>query len=153
MSTIIMETNMGTIRAEIFDDLVPETAKNFKTLVEKKFYDSLIFHRVIKDFMIQGGCPDGTGCGGPGYSIKDEFHPKLKHSRKGIFSMANAGPDTGGSQFFITLAATPWLDRKHAVFGEVREGMDIVEKIGSVETGPGDRPFEDVIIIRAYVEK
>jgi cyclophilin family peptidyl-prolyl cis-trans isomerase len=151
MSVLIMETNHGTIKANLFDDLVPETVNNFKKLVEKKFYDGLIFHRVIRDFMIQGGCPDGTGRGGPGYCIKDEFHPKLQHNKKGLFSMANAGPDTGGSQFFITLVKTPWLDKHHAIFGEVTEGMDVVEEIGEAKTDSSDRPLEKIIIEKASV--
>jgi len=115
-------------------------------LVEKGFYDGISFHRIIEGFMIQGGCPEGSGRGGPGYQIDDEFHPELRHSDEGILSMANAGPNTGGSQFFITLAATPWLDDRHAVFGKVVEGMEVIRKLGKVETGRNDRPVEDVVM-------
>jgi cyclophilin family peptidyl-prolyl cis-trans isomerase len=142
--TVEFETNHGTFRAELFEERAPDTTSNFVSLIEKDFYNGVIFHRVIEGFMIQGGCPDGTGRGGPGYSIDDEFHPELGHDSEGILSMANAGPDTGGSQFFVTLAATPWLDGRHAVFGRVVEGMDVVRKIGGVETGAGDRPKDDV---------
>lgn len=140
------KTNHGSFSIELFEDKAPNTTKNFIDLVDKGFFDGVIFHRVIKDFMIQGGDPTGTGRGGPGYTIADEFHPELTHSGKGILSMANAGPNTGGSQFFITLDATPWLDGKHAVFGEVKDGMDVVEAIGSTPTAPGDRPLEDVVM-------
>ncbi|NIP59935.1 MAG: peptidylprolyl isomerase, partial [Gemmatimonadetes bacterium] len=119
----VVETNHGTIRIELFEERAPETTKNFVDLAEDGFYDGVVFHRVIEDFMIQGGDPEGTGRGGPGYTIDDEFHPELRHDAEGILSMANAGPNTGGSQFFITLEATPWLDDKHAVFGQVVEGM------------------------------
>ena len=112
----------------------------------KPFYDGIAFHRVIPDFMIQGGCPQGRGTGGPGYQIKDEFAPGLKHTRGGLFSMANSGPNTGGSQFFLTEVATPWLDGKHAIFGEITEGLDIIKKIARLPKGPGDRPVEDVIM-------
>jgi cyclophilin family peptidyl-prolyl cis-trans isomerase len=148
-----LETNHGTVRVELFEDKAPRTAGNFIELAEKGFYDGVIFHRVIDGFMIQGGDPDGTGRGGPGYTIPDEFHTELRHDGKGILSMANAGPNTGGSQFFITLAAAPWLDGKHAVFGKVIEGMDVVEKIGAVETGRGDRPVEDVRMDNVTVER
>lgn len=140
------KTNHGSFSIELFEDKAPNTTKNFIDLADKGFFDGVIFHRVIKDFMIQGGDPTGTGRGGPGYTIADEFHPELKHSGKGILSMANAGPNTGGSQFFITLDATPWLDGKHAVFGEVKEGLEVVEAIGSTPTAPGDRPLEDVVM-------
>jgi cyclophilin family peptidyl-prolyl cis-trans isomerase len=146
--TAKFETNQGTFSVELFEDKAPVTTKNFIDLIEKGFYDGVIFHRVIKGFMIQGGDPTGTGRGGPGYTIKDEFHKELRHSAPGILSMANAGPNSGGSQFFITLAATPWLDGKHAVFGKVSEGMDVVEKIGMTPTGGQDRPREDVKIER-----
>src|SRR3989344_3097162 len=119
---IKLETTEGVMLVELYDDLSPNTANNFKSLVRKGFYDDTIFHRVIKDFMIQGGDPEGTGRGGPGYTIKDEFNRTLKHDKKGILSMANAGPNTGGSQFFITLEPTPWLDGKHAIFGHLIEG-------------------------------
>jgi peptidyl-prolyl cis-trans isomerase A (cyclophilin A) len=145
-------TNLGSFSIELFEDRAPLTTKNFIDLALKGFYDGVIFHRVIKDFMIQGGDPTGTGRGGPGHTIKDEFHPELKHSSPGILSMANAGPNTGGSQFFITLAATPWLDGKHAVFGKVTSGMDVVETIGSTPTAPGDRPLEDVVMQSVTVE-
>ena len=142
----VFETSMGTFKVELVEDKAPVTAGNFIKLAEDGFYDGLIFHRVIDGFMIQGGCPKGDGTGGPGYTIDDEFHKDLKHSSEGMLSMANAGPDTGGSQFFITLAATPWLDGKHSVFGKVVEGMDVVRNIGKVRTGPMDRPAEPVVI-------
>jgi cyclophilin family peptidyl-prolyl cis-trans isomerase len=140
------QTSLGSFTIELYEDRAPKTTKNFIDLAEKGFYNGVIFHRVIKDFMIQGGDPTGTGRGGPGYTIPDEFHPELKHVGPGILSMANAGPNTGGSQFFITLAATPWLDGKHAVFGGVTEGMDVVEAIGTTATARGDRPMEDVVM-------
>lgn len=141
------ETSKGTFDIELFEDKAPKTTGNFITLVEKGFYNGLIFHRVIDGFMIQGGCPKGDGTGGPGYTIPDEFHPDLRHSGEGILSMANAGPNTGGSQFFITLAKTEWLDGHHAVFGKVIKGMDVVKAIGKVETDPfRNRPYEDVKI-------
>lgn len=148
---ILVETTMGNMKAKLYDDKVPETVENFKKLVSKGFYDSTIFHRVIKDFMIQGGDPTGTGRGGPGYTIKDEFHPQLKHNKKGLLSMANAGPNTGGSQFFITLVPTPWLDGKHAIFGELMEGIDVLEKIGNVETAAEDKPAKEVKIKKISV--
>lgn len=129
---------------ELFEDLAPLTVGNFKDLVEKEFYDGVVFHRIIEGFMIQGGCPEGSGRGGPGYTIQDEFHDELKHESAGVLSMANAGPNTGGSQFFVTLAATNWLDGRHAVFGKVTEGMDVVEAIGKVDTDGSDRPFDAV---------
>lgn len=129
MKVATIETNKGTIKLELFGDKVPKTVENFETLAGKGFYNGLKFHRVIEDFMVQTGCPQGTGTGGPGYKFKDEFHKDLKHSGPGILSMANAGPNTNGSQFFITHVATPWLDGKHSVFGRVIEGMDVVNKI------------------------
>ena len=150
---VVIETTMGTMKAKLYDDRAPITTDNFKKLINKKFYDGIIFHRVIKDFMIQGGCPDGTGRGGPGYKIKDEFHPELKHTKMGLLSMANAGPNTGGSQFFITLKATPWLDNRHAIFGELIEGMDILENIGATKTGAMDRPKTEVKMIKVYIQK
>jgi peptidyl-prolyl cis-trans isomerase A (cyclophilin A) len=140
------KTSKGDFKLELFEDKAPITTGNFIKLAEDGYYNGLIFHRVIDGFMIQGGCPQGSGRGGPGYTIQDEFHPELKHSSPGILSMANAGPNTGGSQFFITLAATAWLDGRHAVFGQVVEGMDVVSSIGSVPTGAQDRPREDVVV-------
>jgi peptidylprolyl isomerase len=144
-----LETNMGNITIAL-DPAMPVTAGNFETLVKKGYYDGVIFHRVINGFMIQGGDPTGTGSGGPGYAIKDEF---LKGNRndRGTISMANAGPNTGGSQFFINLVGNNFLDSKHPVFGKVVEGMDVVDKIAKVKTGPGDRPLQNVTIIRAVI--
>lgn len=144
--TAVFETSKGNFKVELFEDKVPLTTKNFITLAQKGFYDNLIFHRVIDGFMIQGGDPNGNGSGGPGYTIKDEFHRSLKHNDAGILSMANAGPNTGGSQFFITLDKTPWLDGKHAVFGKVTEGLDVVKAIGKVTTDFSDRPVNPVVI-------
>ena len=144
--TAVFKTNMGTFEIELYNDLAPDTVKNFVALTKKKFYDGIIFHRVIDQFMIQGGDPTGTGRGDAGYSIKDEFGKGLKHSEKGILSMANAGPNTGSCQFFITLVPCPWLDGKHAIFGHVVKGMDIVEKIGHVATDSQDRPLKKVIM-------
>jgi peptidyl-prolyl cis-trans isomerase A (cyclophilin A) len=131
----------------------PVTVENFVKLASEGFYDGLTLHRIIKDFMIQGGDPTGTGCGGPGYHIKDEFGEGLKHDDEGIFSMANAGPNTGGSQFFITLAPTPWLNGHHAIFGKVVEGMNVVRLIGAVVTDFRDRPREDVVMEKVEVVK
>lgn len=139
-----METTMGTIKIKLYTDKAPITTTNFKKLVNEGYYNGILFHRVIDGFMIQGGDPTGTGAGGSKETIPDEFGPGLKHSKAGILSMANKGPNTGSSQFFITLAATPWLDGKHAIFGEVIEGMDVVNKIGKVKTGPNDKPVTDV---------
>ena len=129
MKTATIETSRGTIKVNLHDDLVPKTVANFEKLAKQGFYNGLKFHRVIEDFMIQTGCPQGTGKGGPGYKFADEFHPSLKHSGPGVLSMANAGPNTNGSQFFITHVATPWLDGKHSVFGQVVEGLDVVNAI------------------------
>lgn len=148
---ITMETTKGTMKIKLYDDKAPKTVENFKTLVAKGYYNGIIFHRVIKGFMIQGGDPTGTGMGGPGYTIKDEFGLGLKHTKKGMLSMANAGPNTGGSQFFITLAATPWLDGKHAIFGEVVEGLDVLEAIGSTPTDPSDKPRTEVKMVKVSV--
>jgi cyclophilin family peptidyl-prolyl cis-trans isomerase len=147
------ETSMGNFTIELFEQQAPKTVENFVKLAEKKFYDGVIFHRVIDGFMIQGGDPTGTGRGGPGYQFADEFHPQLKHNSEGILSMANAGPNTNGSQFFITLTATPHLDGKHAVFGKVVEGIDVVKKIGKTPTKAGDRPATDVVMKSVKIEK
>ena len=145
---------MGDFKIELYSDLAPNTVKNFTDLAQKNFYDGVIFHRVIDDFMIQGGDPTGTGRGGPGYTIPDEFGEGLKHNAPGILSMANAGPDTGGSQFFITLVPTPWLDGHHAIFGHVIEGMNVVEAIGHTKTNKQDnRPVKDVIIEKITIEE
>lgn len=129
MKVATFDTERGTIRVELHEDKTPKTVGNFVKLCEQKFYDGLTFHRVIPDFMVQGGCPEGTGTGGPGYKFEDEFHAELKHDRPGILSMANAGPNTNGSQFFITHVETPWLDGKHSVFGRVLEGQEVVDSI------------------------
>jgi cyclophilin family peptidyl-prolyl cis-trans isomerase len=150
--TAHITTSQGSFDVELFEDRVPVTARNFRDLAAKGFYDGTLFHRVIDGFMIQGGDPTGTGRGGPGYSLRDEFDPALHHDAEGILSMANAGPDTGGSQFFITLAATPWLDGRHAVFGRVTSGMETVRAIGKVATGRGDRPQQDVRIEQVRIE-
>ncbi|MDR1081291.1 MAG: peptidylprolyl isomerase [Deltaproteobacteria bacterium] len=137
---------MGTFEVELYNDLAPKTAGNFATLAERKFYDGTIFHRVIDDFMIQGGDPEGRGTGGPGYTIEDEFGEGLKHDSEGILSMANSGPNSGGSQFFITLVPTSWLDGKHAIFGHVVSGMDVVKSIGKTPVDRSDRPRTQVKI-------
>ncbi|HZQ88824.1 MAG TPA: peptidylprolyl isomerase [Gaiellaceae bacterium] len=150
MSTAALQTNHGSIDIELFDDDAPKTVDNFVSLARKGFYDGVIFHRVIPDFMIQGGDPTGTGTGGPGYTFEDEFndHPV----ERGALAMANAGPNTNGSQFFIvTAAACPWLDGKHTVFGRVTDGMDVVDAISSLETDGRDRPRDDVVIERVAV--
>lgn len=148
---VLLETNMGEITIRLYDQKAPITTDNFKKLVSEGFYDGTIFHRVIPEFMIQGGDPSGTGTGGPGYTIEDEFHPDLKHSKPGILSMANAGPDTGGSQFFLTVAPTPWLDGKHSVFGEVIEGLDVAVAISEVDRNRRDKPLSDVKIVKASI--
>ncbi|HAG90923.1 MAG TPA: peptidylprolyl isomerase [Bdellovibrionales bacterium] len=162
------ETSQGNFKIQLFPDKAPKTVENFVGLAEgtkewtdprsgekmkKPFYDGVIFHRVIPDFMIQGGDPLGVGTGGPGYTFEDEFHPELKHSKPGMLSMANAGPNTNGSQFFITVAATPWLDGRHSIFGEVVEGYDVVEKISNVPRGAQDKPKEDVVIKKVTIER
>jgi peptidyl-prolyl cis-trans isomerase B (cyclophilin B) len=129
MKVATIETPRGDIRLELYADKAPKTVANFEKLVKDGYYNGLKFHRVIKDFMIQGGCPKGTGTGGPGYTFADEFHRDLKHDGPGVLSMANAGPNTNGSQFFITHVATPWLDGKHSVFGRVLEGQDVVDSV------------------------
>jgi cyclophilin family peptidyl-prolyl cis-trans isomerase len=147
-----MKTSEGDIVLELFDEDAPKTVSNFKQLASQGFYDGLIFHRVIADFMIQGGCPQGTGTGGPGYTFEDEIN---QHKVvKGALAMANAGPNTNGSQFFIvTTDAAPWLDGKHTVFGEVRDGMDVVDRIGTTETDGRDRPVEPIGIETIELEQ
>ena len=160
-ATAVFETNQGTFEIELYAKECPETVWNFINLAEGRqdtsregnFYDGLIFHRVIAGFMIQGGCPSGTGTDGPGYQFDDEFDTSLRHSSEGILSMANAGPGTNGSQFFITLGPTPHLNDNHSVFGKVTEGMDLVKKIGSTQTGPGDRPAEDVVMEKVTIRR
>lgn len=155
------KTNRGDFTIELYAKECPETVWNFINLAEGRqktekdgpFYDGLIFHRIIEGFMIQGGCPQGQGMGGPGYRFDDECHPELPHDGEGILSMANAGPGTNGSQFFITLAPTPHLNGRHTVFGKVVDGMDIVRTIGSVETGAMDRPVEEVVIESVKIER
>jgi peptidyl-prolyl cis-trans isomerase A (cyclophilin A) len=161
-------TSAGTFVVRLFEKDTPKTVANFVGLAEgtkawkdpvtgesrsTPFYNGLIFHRVIADFMIQGGCPNGNGMGGPGYKFEDEFVPTLKHSKAGILSMANAGPNTNGSQFFITLVPTPWLDNRHSVFGEVVEGMDVITAIGTTKTGRQDRPVTDITIDALTIER
>ena len=147
MSTATLHTNHGAIEVELFDDDAPKTVQNFRKLAGDGFYDGVIFHRVIKDFMIQGGDPTGTGTGGPGYTFEDEFNDHKVV--RGALAMANAGPNTNGSQFFIvTTDAAPWLDGKHTVFGRVTGGMDAVDSIESTETDAGDRPREPAVIER-----
>jgi peptidyl-prolyl cis-trans isomerase A (cyclophilin A) len=161
-------TTEGEFLVRLFDRDAPKTVANFVDLAEgtkewrhpgtgeterARFYDGLVFHRVIDGFMIQGGDPLGSGTGGPGYRFADEFHPSLRHDRAGILSMANAGPNTNGSQFFVTLGPTPHLDNRHAVFGEVVEGLDVVQRIGKVPTGRGDRPLTDVVMTSVTIER
>ena len=154
MTNVVIETSAGRIHVKLYANRAPKTVENFLDLTKKGFYNGLHFHRVIKDFMLQGGCPNSkdpnnpqAGMGGPGWKIKCEFHPELKHDRPGILSMANAGPNTGGSQFFLTTVATPWLDNNHAIFGEVTKGMEIVKQIESTKTGANDRPVKPQKII------
>ena len=169
MTHAVFTTSEGTFKVKLFEQEVPNTVANFGGLAEgtkdftdpktgqktkRPFYDGLVFHRVIEGFMLQGGCPLGTGTGGPGYKFADEFDAKLRHTKPGLLSMANAGPGTNGSQFFVTLAATPWLDNKHSVFGEVVEGMDVVNKIGKAPTSkPGDRPLKPITINSVKIER
>jgi peptidyl-prolyl cis-trans isomerase A (cyclophilin A) len=164
----IFETSQGEVVVKLFEKEAPKTVANFTGLADgskewidvrlakkekKPFYDGLTFHRVIPKFMIQGGCPLGNGTGGPGYKFEDEFHPSLRHDKPGKLSMANSGPNTNGSQFFITVAATPWLDDKHSIFGEVVEGMDNVMKISNVGRDSGDRPKTPVILQHVRIER
>ena len=162
-ATAVFQTSMGEFEVKLATDYAPKTSENFIKLAKKGYYDGLTFHRVIDNFMIQGGCPKGDGTGGPGYKIKDEFSSKLLHdgpgvismanAGPGVISMANAGPNTGGSQFFITLRECSWLNGKHAVFGKVTKGMEVVYKIGKVKTGPMDKPVKPVIIKKITIEK
>ncbi len=155
MTVAVMKTNMGTIELELFDKQAPKTVENFTGLAKKGYYNGLIFHRVIDGFMIQGGDPTGSGMGGEslwGKKFEDEFSTSLHHDVPGMLSMANAGPNTNGSQFFITLAPTPWLDGKHTIFGKVIKGMDVVKAIGKVETGPRDKPVKDVKMEKVTIE-
>jgi cyclophilin family peptidyl-prolyl cis-trans isomerase len=153
----VLETSMGKIELELFGDATPKTVENFTGLAKKGYYDGVIFHRVIDGFMIQGGDPSGTGRGGEslwGSPFTDEFKPELKHTGPGVVSMANRGPNTNTSQFFITLAATPWLDGRHTIFGKVVSGMDVVQAIGKVKiTKPADRPVKDVVIKKVTIKK
>ena len=161
-----LKTNQGDIVINLFPNHAPETVDNFVGLADGTkeysaggrsgpFYDGLNFHRVIEGFMIQGGCPQGTGTGGPGYTFKDEIHPELVFDKPYLLAMANAGPGTNGSQFFITLGATPWLNRKHTIFGEVpdQSSRDVVDKIGAARTGAGDRPVDEVVIESLTIER
>ncbi|MCK4670178.1 MAG: peptidylprolyl isomerase [Nanoarchaeota archaeon] len=150
-TTIKIQTNHGDMTFRLYDAESPKTVKNFKKLIKEGFYDGLVFHRIIKDFMLQAGDPNGDGTGGPGYTIPDELSPALKHDRKGILSMANAGPNTGGSQFFITLVPTPWLDGHHSIFGELIEGEKVLDEIGQLETGAMDRPVEPVVMNKVEI--
>ena len=149
----VIETSKGRIVIELYKDQAPKTVENFVTLAKKKFYDGIIFHRVIPGFMVQTGDPTGTGTGGPGYTFADEFAPDLRHDAPGMLSMANAGPNTNGSQFFITVAATPWLDGRHAIFGKVIEGQEVVDQIVAVPRNANDRPLTDVKMTRVTIQE
>ena len=156
ITVAIIKTNMGTIEVELFADQTPKTVENFVGLAEKGYYNGIIFHRVIKDFMLQAGDPTGTGSGGASFwggKFEDEFVSDLKHDTPGMLSMANAGPNTNGSQFFITLVPTPWLDGKHTVFGKVINGMDVVYAIGKVQTAAGDKPVDEIVMEEVIIEK
>lgn len=159
---VVFETNLGTFEAELYAKECPETVWNFINLAEGRqetpakegpYYDGLIFHRVIEGFVIQGGCPEGSGRGGPGYKFKDECREDLTHDGPGILSMANAGPGTNGSQFFVTLGKTPHLNGRHTVFGKVTSGLETVQKIGAVATGAGDRPSEDIVMEKVTIQR
>ena len=164
----ILETSMGRMVCRLYGDKAPRTVENFIELAEgrkewtdpntneyvkRPFYNGLAFHRVIPDFMIQGGCPLGNGTGGPGYEFEDEFHKDLKHDTPGVLSMANAGPDTNGSQFFVTVAATPWLDNRHSVFGKVVEGLDVATKISQAPRDRNDKPRTPVVLEKVTIER
>lgn len=164
----VFETSLGSIVIRLFEKEAPKTVANFIGLAEgtkafrdsksgkdvtRPFYDGLVFHRVIPGFMIQGGCPEGSGRGGPGYKFEDEFHSTLTHDKPGKLSMANSGPNTNGSQFFVTVAATPWLDNRHSVFGEVIEGQDVADKIANVARDRSDRPLEPVVLQKVRIER
>ncbi len=149
----VIETTKGKIVIELYSDKAPKTVENFTTLAKKGFYNGIIFHRVIPGFMVQTGDPTGTGRGGPGYTFPDEFAPDLKHDAAGTLSMANAGPNTNGSQFFITLAPTPWLDGKHAIFGKVIEGQNVVEQIVAVERDANDRPLVTIAMKTVTIQE
>ncbi|MDD3374912.1 MAG: peptidylprolyl isomerase [Candidatus Omnitrophica bacterium] len=153
---IVFETNQGNIEIQLFPEIAPKACENMIGLIEKKYYDGTVFHRVIKNFMIQGGDPTRTGRGGEslwGFPFQDEVVETLAFDRKGLLAMANAGPNTNGSQFFITTVPTPWLNMKHTIFGEVINGYDVIEKIDNTQTGLQDKPIEDQTIIRAYLKK
>ncbi|PIQ85104.1 MAG: peptidylprolyl isomerase [Candidatus Omnitrophica bacterium CG11_big_fil_rev_8_21_14_0_20_45_26] len=151
MVKIKIETTMGDMEADLFASEAPNTVANFVKLAESHFYDGIIFHRIIPGFMIQTGDPTGTGMGGPGYKFQDEFSPNLKHDKPGVFSMANSGPNTNGSQFFITEVPTPWLDGKHSVFGQVTKGLDVVKAIANAERDRRDKPLKDVAMVKVTV--
>lgn len=156
ITVAVIQTTMGTIELELFTDKAVKTAQNFVGLAETKYYNGIIFHRVIDNFMIQGGDPAGTGSGGEsiwGKPFEDEVKTGLKHNSEGILSMANAGPNTNGSQFFITLKATPWLDGKHTIFGKVISGMEVVKAIGKTKTNQNDKPLIDVVMQKVTIEK
>ena len=154
MTEATLQTNHGPIRIELFPEHAPKTVQNFEDLARKGFYDGLTFHRIVKDFVIQGGDPKGDGSGGPGYHFAIETSPKVTFDSAGLLAYANSGPDTNGSQFFITLAPTPWLDNKHSVFGEVVTGMDVVSKIGKTATSkPGDRPVKPITLESVTIER
>ena len=153
---VVLETNKGKIEIKLMPDIAPKACENFIKLVEKGYYDGIVFHRVIKNFMIQGGDPTGTGRGGEsvwGKPFEDEVSPSVKFNKPGLLAMANAGKDTNGSQFFITTIPTPWLNMKHTIFGEVISGYDVVQKIENIEVGANDKPVEEVKIIKAYLKK
>ncbi len=148
-----IETSKGKIVIELYQDKAPKTVANFVKLTKQGFYNGILFHRVIPGFMIQTGDPTGTGRGGPGYTFEDEFAPDLKHDGPGVVSMANAGPNTNGSQFFITLGATPWLNGKHSIFGRVIEGVSVVEQIAAVERDSNDRPRTDIVMKQVTIQE